>query len=80
MNICPTGSFERDVKSVKDKLLKERIKKQIKKLLENPEKGKPLKYALKGERAIYIRPYHLAYAFKDDGLKLLRLRHRDEVY
>ena len=80
MKVIRTNKFERDIKSVKDNLLKEKIKKQILKILENPETGKPLKYDLYGERSIYIKPFKLIYAVNNDTLFLLRFRHRKEVY
>ena len=80
IKVIRTDKFERDVKSIKDNLVKEKIKKQIIKILENPETGKPLKYDLHGERSIYIKPFRLIYAFKDEVLFLLRFRHRKEVY
>ena len=78
--IIRTDKFERDIKSIKDKTIKEKIKKQIRKIIEHPEIGKPLKYDLHGERSVYIKPFRLIYALKEDKLFLLRFRHRKEVY
>jgi len=75
-----TDKFERDVKTIKDHVLKERIKKQIRKIIENPEIGKPLRYDLHGEYSLYIKPFRLIYAVEDNTLILLRFRHRKEVY
>ena len=79
-NIVWTEKFERELKRLKDKAVKARVKKQIEKILENPEAGKPLRFELKGERSINIRPYRLIYATQDDTLYLLRLEHRKTVY
>jgi len=78
--IIRTQKFEDDTKHIKDSLLKERIKKQIAKVIESPEIGKPLKYSLKGERTIYIKPYRLIYTLSNETLILLRFEHRKEVY
>ena len=80
IKVIRTDKFERDIKSIKDNLVKEKIKKQLIKILENPETGKPSKYDLHGERSIYIKPFRLIYAIKDEKLFLLRFRHRKEVY
>ena len=48
---------------IKDELLRTKIKKQIKKISENPEIGKPMKYGRKGTREIYIKPFRLSYAY-----------------
>jgi len=79
-NIVYTNKFERDVKKISDNAIKERLTKQIGKIVEDPESGKPLKYGLKGEWAIMIKPYRLIYAVQEERLILLRFEHRREVY
>ena len=75
-----TQKFKQDFKHVKDSSTREKILKQIKKIADTPEKGKPLKYSLKGERTIYIKPYRLIYSYAKDTLILLRFEHRKKVY
>lgn len=75
-----TEKFERELRKVKDKELKARVKKQIEEIVGNPEIGKPLRFELKGERSVRIAPYRLIYAMKGDTLYLLRFEHREEVY
>lgn len=75
-----TNSFRHDVKHLRDELLKERIKKQIKKIIQSPEIGKPLGNVLKGERSVYIKPFRLTYAIDDETLILLKFKHRKDVY
>ena len=72
--------FEKDFRKIKNVAIKENVKKQIRKLLDNPEIGKPLRYNLRGERTLYIKPYRLIYALKSDEILLLRFEHRDDVY
>jgi addiction module RelE/StbE family toxin len=79
-SIIYTSKFEHEVKKVKDKKIKEILKKNIKKIIEDPEIGKPLRYALKGERTIRIAPFRLIYAINGDSIILLRFEHRSEVY
>ena len=72
--------FEKSFKKLKDKTLKGRIIKQIKKIIENPLIGKPLRHDLRGERSLYIKPYRLIYAVRKDEIILLRFLHREKVY
>ncbi len=78
--IVYTQKFERDVRKIRDNSVKGRLRKQIEKIAENPEFGKPLGYGLKGEWSIRIKPYRLIYAVQGDRLILLRFEHRKEVY
>jgi len=73
--IAYSEKFERDVNKVRDSLLKERVKDQVRKIAESPEVGKPLQYGLKGERTVRISPYRLIYAVQGDPLILLRFEH-----
>ncbi|MEM5829568.1 MAG: type II toxin-antitoxin system RelE/ParE family toxin [Candidatus Aenigmatarchaeota archaeon] len=75
-----TQKFEDEFKKVKDTAIKERIKKQIEKIIKNPDVGKPLRFELKGERAVYIKSYRLIYSAIGDKLYLLRFEHRKKVY
>ncbi|MDG6956802.1 MAG: type II toxin-antitoxin system RelE/ParE family toxin [Nitrososphaerota archaeon] len=79
-SIVYTQKFERDVRKLRDGLVKERLKKQIRKIVEDPESGKPLKYGLKGEWTVRIPPYRMIYAVQGNRLILLRFEHRKEVY
>lgn len=78
--IVYTQKFERDVKKIRDSSLKEKLEKQIKKITENPEFGKPLRYGLKGEWTIYVKPYRLIHAVQGDRPILLRFEHRKSAY
>ncbi|KYC52856.1 MAG: Plasmid stabilization system protein [Candidatus Methanofastidiosum methylothiophilum] len=80
VRVVYSKEFEEDVKKIRDKALKERLVKQVEKILTNPEVGKPLRYNLKGERSVYVSPYRLVYALIDDKIFLLRFRHREDVY
>ena len=75
-----TQKFEDEFKKVKDTAIKERIKKQIEKIIKNPEVGKSLRFGLKGERTVYIKSYRLIYSTVGDKLYLLRFEHRKKVY
>ena len=75
-----TQKFEQEFKKIKDRITQDKIEKQIKKVLENPTVGKPLRYDLKGERTIYIKPFRLIYTVDKNKLILLRFEHRNGVY
>lgn len=83
MQISRAKAFDKGVKKYsKDKLTMERLKKQIKKIIENPEIGDFLKGERKGERKIYIPPFRLLYAYDKDKniLYLLDFDKRDRIY
>ena len=68
------------ISKIKDTSSKEKVKKQIKKIIEQPNIGKPMKYARKGTRELYVGSYRLAYAYIKDKNKLifLDLYHKDK--
>jgi len=75
-----TQKFEQEFKKIRDRATQDKLEKQIRKVYENPNFGKPLRYDLKGERSIYVKPYRLIYKVEGDKLILLRFEHRKEVY
>ena len=48
---------------IKDNSLKEKVVKQIKKISDNPEIGKPMRNIRKGTREAYISPFRLSYIY-----------------
>ncbi len=48
---------------IKDEFLRTKIKKQIQKISENPEVGKPMRHDRKGTWELYIKPFRLSYSF-----------------
>jgi mRNA-degrading endonuclease RelE of RelBE toxin-antitoxin system len=72
--------FERTIKTIKDQGLKERVKKQIVKIMENPEIGKPMRFIRKDTREVYVPPFRLSYAYlKEEGkIVFLEVYHKDE--
>jgi mRNA-degrading endonuclease RelE of RelBE toxin-antitoxin system len=71
-------NFKKSVKKIKDATVKEKIKKQIAKIIQNPEIGKPMRFGRKGTRELYVAPYRLSYASESDKIILLALYHKDE--
>ena len=68
------------IRKIKDLSLKEKIKKQIKKIIEQPQIGKPMRYSRKGTREIHIGPYRVAYAYVKEKNRIifLDLYHKDK--
>ena len=76
--VTRSPKFLKDTKRLDSFLLK-KIEKQIKKIIENPKVGKPLKYK-RGERSLYLKPFRLVYALRGEEVILLKFDHRKRVY
>ncbi|MAG47289.1 hypothetical protein CL617_01670 [archaeon] len=65
---------------IKNKVDRERVKKHIKKIIQNPEIGKPMKYSRKGTREVYIGSFRLSYVYieKENKVVLFDLYHKDK--
>ncbi len=70
--------FKKDFKKIKNKALKEKVIKQVFKIKNNPEIGKPMRYDRKGTRELYIPPFRLSYKIEEDTVYILALYHKDE--
>ena len=73
-----TEEFKDIFSRIKDGLLKEKILKQIEKMKNNPEVGKPMRFDRKGTRELYIKPFRLSYEyFKfEERIVILDLYHK----
>ena len=72
--------FEKRFKKIKNQALKIKLKKQIAKIIENPEIGKPMMHSRKGTRELYIFPFRLSYTYLKEENKIIFLDfyHKDE--
>ena len=72
--------FKKRIKKIKDELLKSKVKKQIIKIIENPEIGKPMSYSRKDTREVYVSPFRLSYIYikNEDKIIFLDLYHKDQ--
>ena len=72
--------FRETFSKIKDIHLKKKIIKQIQKIKENPEVGKPMKYDRKGSRELYISPFRLSYVCiaSEQKVIILDLYHKDK--
>lgn len=75
-----TDEFVKTIKKIKDFASKEKIEKQVRKILENPEVGNPMMYARKGTRETYLAPFRISYAYvqAEDKVIFLDIYHKDE--
>ncbi|MEA3378647.1 MAG: type II toxin-antitoxin system RelE/ParE family toxin [Nanoarchaeota archaeon] len=73
-------NFKKLFSRIKDKKAKEKIIKQLIKIKQNPNVGKPLKFTRNNTRATYIAPFRLSYIFikKENKIIILDLYHKDE--
>ena len=78
VRIIPSATFKKQIKKL-DGFNRQRIEKQIKKIITNPKVGKPLKYTMR-ERSLYVKPFRLIYAMRGKDLVLLKFEHRKKVY
>ena len=69
--------FKKDFKKIKDKSLKEKVIKQVSKIKDSPEIGKPMRHDRKGTRELYISPLRLSYKVEGDIVYILALYHKD---
>lgn len=59
---------------------KERMKTQIRRIIADPEIGKPMRYSRKGTREVYVKPFRLSYAYipEENKIIFLDLYHKDQ--
>lgn len=76
--------FSKDVISTLKKLkhypTKLKFTKQIKKIKDNPDIGKPLKFNLKSYRSVRLPPFRIIYRIDGDTIEIFSFKHRKEVY
>ena len=78
-SIKESNKFRRIFKNL-DIFMKERVEKQIKKLVLNPQTSKPMQYNRKGTREVYIGHFRLSYAYsiEENKILLLNLYHKNK--
>ncbi|MBU4070253.1 MAG: type II toxin-antitoxin system RelE/ParE family toxin [Nanoarchaeota archaeon] len=75
-----TKEFRIIFSKIKDGLLRTKIKKQLSKIKDNPEIGKPMTNIRKRTRELHIKPFRLSYSYfkNEDKIILLDLYHKKE--
>ena len=72
--------FEKKIKKINNISVKTQVKKQIKKIINSPIVGKPMRYSRKGTREVYVAPFRLSYLYikEKDKIVFLDLYHKDK--
>ena len=72
--------FESFISKIKDNLLKEKVIKQIDKIIAIPDIGKPMRFSRKGTREVYVGSFRISYIFhvEQGTLEFLDFYHKDE--
>ena len=70
--------FIKKISKIKSDAEKERVKKKIEKIVENPAIGKPMRYTRKNTREVYVSPYRLAYYYNKNKIVFLEIYHKDK--
>jgi mRNA-degrading endonuclease RelE of RelBE toxin-antitoxin system len=80
VDILPNLVFDKTIRKIKDISMQEHIKKQTKKIIENPETGKPMRYSMKGLREVYVGSFRLSYHYskEDNTIMFIDFYHKDE--
>jgi len=78
VDVVFTKEFQSIFSKIKDNLIKEKVIKQLNKIKENPEVGKPMRQYRKGTREVYVKPFRLSYSFDivDNTVYILDLYHK----
>ena len=73
-------NFLKTIRKIKELAFKERIKKRVEDIINNPEIGKPMRFARKGTREVYVGSYRLAYAYikEENTILFIDIYHKDE--
>lgn len=80
MLIIFSDEFKKEYKKIKDSNLRLKIIKQLKKLEEHPEFGKPLGNKLRNYRSVRVAPFRIVYRIEKDRIIINCFDHRRKVY
>ena len=80
MEIIFSEEFKKEFKKIKEKALRMKIIKQIKKLKDNPETGKPLRYTLRNHRCLRVPPFRIIYRIEKQRIIINCFDHRNQAY
>ncbi len=72
--------FKEQVSKLRDHATKDKVKKQLVKIIANPEIGKPMRYGRKGTRELRVAPFRLCYVWnaKENIIDIIELYHKDK--
>ncbi len=82
VNVIFDEHFQKIISKIKDQEIQKNIKNKIKKIIEDPETGKPMRNVRKNTREVYARggSFRLSYAYhkEQDTIEFLDFYHKDE--
>ena len=80
VTVAYSSHFEKIIWKIQDASLKERVKAQIIRIIDDPETGKPMRWSRKNTREVDIPPFRLSYCCdkKNDTLVFLTIYHKDD--
>jgi mRNA-degrading endonuclease RelE of RelBE toxin-antitoxin system len=80
VTVAYSSRFEKTLRKIRDAALKERVKVQIARIVNDPETGKPMRWCRKKTREVYVPPYRLSYCYDTttDTVVFLAFYHKDE--
>ena len=72
--------FLKEYGKIKDRPSIVKIDKQINKIMNFPEMGKPMRYGRKGTREVYVSSFRISYAYYTEKqiIEFLEIYHKDE--
>jgi mRNA interferase RelE/StbE len=79
MNAEFTSRFLKDTRQLRS-TLKEELEKAIKKVIENPEIGKPLRYSYRNCRSVRVGKFRIIYKLEGYKIIFITFEHRGKVY
>jgi len=80
VNVIFDEHFQRIISKIKDAEVQKSVKNKIKKIIENPEIGKPMRNVRKGTREFYSGSFRISYEYhlEKDTIEFLDFYHKDE--
>jgi len=80
VNVDYDENFKEFFSKIKDNLFRLKVEKQIEKIIQNPEVGKPMRNVRKGTREVYIKPFRLSYSYlpNENLIIFLEIYHKKE--
>ena len=82
VNVRFDDNFQRAISKIKDQEIQKSIKNKIKKIIEDPEIGKPMRNVRKGTREVYISggSFRISYIYykEQDLIEFLDFYHKDK--
>lgn len=80
VNVIFDDHFQKTISKIKDQEIQKSVKNKIRKIIEDPEIGKPMRNVRKGTREVYSGSFRLAYKYDKDKeiIEFLDFYHKDE--